>query len=134
MLVIPRHIYRRMIEHARNGFPLEICGILGGRGDDVAEIYQMTNADASHEHFRMEPREQFAVVKDLRSKGLEMLALYHSHPTTPARPSEEDVRLALTPDVSHVIISLANLCTPDIRSFKIANGRVSHEELKIIPE
>ena len=130
--MIPKAIYDDMITHAQDGFPLEVCGILGGAGDTVSANYRMTNSDASNEHFMMEPREQFAVVKDLRAKGLAMLAIYHSHPETPARPSEEDIRLALTPDVSYLIISLADAAAPDIKSYKINAGNVQIETIKII--
>jgi len=133
MLKIPQHIYDDMIAHATEGFPLEVCGILGGRDGVVSAIYRMTNTDQSNEHFTMEPREQFAVVKQLRSDGLEMAAIYHSHPETPARPSEEDIRLALTPGVSHLIVSLAVAGEPVARSFRIAGGRVEPEDLVIIP-
>ncbi len=133
MLKIPQHIYDEIIAHAEQGFPLEVCGILGGRDDTVSEIYRMANTDRSNEHFMMEPREQFAVVKELRAKGLEMSAIYHSHPETPARPSEEDIRLALTPNVSHVIVSLAKAGEPVARSFKIRNNSVQTEDLVVVP-
>lgn len=132
MLQIPMSIYERMIEQAREGVPFEICGILGGKDGVVSAIYPMTNTDASRKHFMMEPREQFAVVKGLRSQQLEMLAVYHSHPATPARPSDEDLRLALTPDISYVIVSLADPSAPEVRSFKIAERKVGSEELRII--
>lgn len=108
---------------------MEVCGILGGSGDTVSEIYRMTNTDASNEHFMMDPREQFAVVKDLRAKGLAMLGIYHSHPETPARPSEEDIKLALTPDVSYLIISLENAAVPDMKSYEISDGNVKQEAI-----
>ena len=132
MLHIPKNIHDDMIAHAGEGFPLEVCGILGGAGDTVSAIYRMTNTDASNEHFMMEPKEQFAVIKDLRAKGLVMLAIYHSHPESPARPSEEDIRLALTPDVSYVIISLAVTTVPDIQSYKISSGNVQIETIDVI--
>lgn len=132
MIRIPRDIHDDMIAHAREGFPLEVCGILGGTGESVSAIYRMTNTDASNEHFTMDPKEQFAVVKDLRARGLEMLGIYHSHPETPARPSEEDIRLALTPDVSYVIISLADAAAPDLRSYKISAGTVRIETVETI--
>jgi [CysO sulfur-carrier protein]-S-L-cysteine hydrolase len=132
MIRIPQRIYQEMLLHAQEGFPLEVCGILGGEGDAVSMIYRMTNTDASNEHFMMEPREQFAVVKDLRAGGLKMLAIYHSHPETPARPSEEDIRLALTPGVSYLIISLADSGNPDLRSFRIEKGRVEPEEIAVV--
>jgi proteasome lid subunit RPN8/RPN11 len=132
MIEIPKALYDDMIAHAQEGFPLEVCGILGGIGETVTANYRMTNTDASNEHFMMEPKEQFAVVKDLRSKGLSMVAIYHSHPETPARPSEEDIKLALTPDVSYLIISLADAAAPDIKSYKISSGNVQLEPIIVI--
>ena len=132
MIRIPRPLHDDLVDHARTGLPLEICGILGGIGDTVAALYRMTNTDASNEHFMMEPREQFSVVKELRARGLTMLAIYHSHPETPARPSEEDIRLALTPGVSSVIVSLQDQANPVVRSFRIADGVVTPEEIEIV--
>ena len=132
MLQIPMPIHERMIGQAREGFPFEACGILGGKGNIVSAIYPMTNTDASRDHFMMDPREQFSVVKALRSQELEMLAVYHSHPATPARLSDEDIRLALTPDISYVIVSLADPSAPEVRSFRIADKKVDSEELRII--
>ncbi len=131
MIRIPLAIHEELMDHARSGFPLEVCGILGGNEESVSLLFRMTNSDASNEHFTMEPREQFKVIKELRAGGLGMLAIYHSHPESPARPSEEDIRLALTPEVSHVIISLQNPEQPVIRSFKISNGIVTPEEVTV---
>jgi proteasome lid subunit RPN8/RPN11 len=124
MLQIPQAIIDAIIAHARRDFPLEACGILGGSDAVVSEHYPMVNTDRSNEHFTMEPREQFAVVKDLRAKGKEMLVVYHSHPETPARPSEEDIRLALTPGICHLIVSLAT-AEPVTKAFRIENGTVT---------
>lgn len=131
MLKIPHFIHADLIAHARAGFPLEVCGILGGRDGVVERVFRMTNLDASNEHFMMEPREQFAVVKELRAAGLEMTAIYHSHPESPARPSEEDIRLALTPGVSYVIVSVMNMEQPVLKSFKIDGGLVTPEAVGI---
>jgi proteasome lid subunit RPN8/RPN11 len=131
MLRIPQSIIDALIDHARQDFPLEACGILGGADGVVSRHYPMANTDQSNEHFTMEPKEQFAVVKDLRANGLEMLAIYHSHPETPARPSEEDIRLALTPGVSYVIVSLADE-TPQVKSFRIEGSMVIPETIGII--
>ncbi len=131
MIRIPRAIHNELIEHARSGFPLEVCGILGGAGHAVSIAYPMTNTAASSKHFMMDPREQFRVVRDLRARGLDMLAIYHSHPETPARPSEEDIRLALTPGVSYLIISLADPQLPDLKSFRIAGAAPSPEEVVV---
>lgn len=132
MLRIPQPIVDALLAHARAGYPLETCGILGGVDDAVSEFYPMANVDQSREHFRMEPKEQFAVAKDLRAKGKVIVAVYHSHPDTPARPSEEDIRLALTPNVSHAILSLAG-AEPVLKSFRIAAGLSTPEPIEIRP-
>lgn len=134
MLRIPRHIHDDLIAHAREGLPLEVCGILGGTGDTVRVMAPMTNADASGEHFTLEPREQFAVNRALRAQGLSILAIYHSHPASPAYPSSEDIRMAYTPGVSHVIISLADPAGAEIKSFLIANGQVEEERLETLSD
>jgi proteasome lid subunit RPN8/RPN11 len=130
MLTVPQPIIDAIIAHAQRDFPLEACGILGGTKGVVSEQYPMANTDQSNEHFNMEPKEQFTVIKDLRAKGKEMLVIYHSHPETPARPSEEDIRLALTPNVSYIIVSLAGE-SPEVKSFRIENGAVSPEPIAI---
>ena len=132
MLRIPQAIYDTIIDHAREGFPLEVCGILGGLEGEVSIQFPMTNVDASSEHFTLDPKEQFRVIKELRSRKLEMVAVYHSHPASPARPSAEDIRLALTPDISHVIVSLVEPDTPVLKSFRITGGVVEPEEISLI--
>jgi proteasome lid subunit RPN8/RPN11 len=82
----------------------------------------------------MEPKEQFAVVKDIRSSGLEMLAIFHSHPNTPPRPSAEDIRLALTPDVTYVIVSLKEPACPAVKGFLMENGSVAEVPVEILEQ
>lgn len=131
-LEIPAYVFEQMLEQAKAQVPIEVCGILAGNDSKVEKLYKMTNADNSSNHFMMEPKEQFAVVKDIRSAGLEMLAIYHSHPETPARPSAEDIRLALTPDVIYVIASLQGANAPAVKSFLIEDGNVTEVPLKIL--
>ncbi|UFS69167.1 M67 family metallopeptidase [Geomonas sp. RF6] len=131
MLKIPSQILEAIIARSQEGFPLEVCGILSGVDGLVLGHHPMTNMDASNEHFTMDPKEQFAVVKELRRKGWDMVAIYHSHPESPARPSEEDIRLALTPHVSHLIVSLMDREAPVAKSFKITDGVVEPEEMVV---
>lgn len=131
MLRISQHIIDQMIEHAQNGLPEEVCGYLAGTDRDVSKHFAMTNIDHSPEHFSFDPSEQFKVLREVRKEGLAILANYHSHPETPARPSVEDIRLAFDPDISYVIVSLAGEL-PDVKSFIIKNGEVEKEEIKIL--
>jgi [CysO sulfur-carrier protein]-S-L-cysteine hydrolase len=131
MLRIPQQIINDLFEHAQSGLPEEVCGYLAGKGSEVTRQFRLTNIDHSNEHFSFDPKEQFQAVRDARKEGLEILANYHSHPETPARPSQEDIRLAYDPNISYVIVSLAAEI-PDIKSFRIKNGEVDKEEIEVI--
>ena len=133
-LEIPNIIFEQMIAQVKAEAPIEACGILAGNDNRVEKLYKMTNADNRSDHFMMEPTEQFKVVKDIRGSGLEMLAIYHSHPQTPARPSAEDNRLALTPDVTHIIVSLQNGDHPTVKGFLLENGSVAEVPVKIVEQ
>lgn len=131
-LEIPNAIFSQMLAQARTEAPLEACGLLAGNDRRVQQLYTMANTDQSSDHFMMAPEEQFTVMKDMRAKGLEMLAIYHSHPASPARPSEEDIRLAFTNGVLHVVLSLQDSSVPEVRAFNINDGLVSESELEIV--
>jgi proteasome lid subunit RPN8/RPN11 len=133
MLRIDKRIVDNIVLHAGRELPIEACGYLAGKGGTVTAHYEMTNADASVEHFSFNVQEQFAVLMDVRSKKMEILAVYHSHPATPARPSGEDIALAHDPGVSYVIISLAG-SREDIRSFRIVDGIVEHEVIVVMDD
>ena len=128
-LAITPHIINTMVTAARRVAPLEACGLLGGSDGRATEVYELTNADASGEHYTMLPQEQFDAIKDMRSKGSRMLAIWHSHPETPARMSDEDLRLAYTPDVVYLIVSLADPERPDLRGYVVEDEIPSPIEL-----
>jgi proteasome lid subunit RPN8/RPN11 len=134
-IIIPRPIFHALVEQARKEAPIEACGILGGRGDrrgDRIEVFHpMTNTDHSADHFLMDPGEQFKVAKVLRAAGQRMLAVHHSHPASPARPSAEDIRLALTPDVLYTILSLQDAGSPVLKAFSVDDGVVKEHPLVI---
>ena len=130
MLTISKNIYNQIINHAKTDLPNEACGYLAGNNGVVTVAYPLTNIDHSPEHFSFDPVEQFKTVKDARNKGLEILANYHSHPSSPSRPSVEDIRLAYDPSISYVIASLEKKI-PVVKSFRIIDGKVEEEELKI---
>lgn len=130
-LTVETPVHDAMLAAARRAVPQEACGLLGGRDGRATEFYELTNADASGSHYTMLPKEQFAAVRDMRDKGLRMLAIWHSHPATPARMSEEDLRLAYTTDVVYLITSLAQPERPDLRGFVMSDGATQEVEIVI---
>lgn len=130
-LEIPTRIFEDMLEQARDEAPIECCGILAGSGEKVEKLYKMTNAEHRYDHYMMAPEEQFAAVKDIRANSLDMLAIYHSHPETPARPSAEDIKLAFTPNVAYVILSLKGNNGPVVKGFQIVDGTIDEVAVRI---
>jgi proteasome lid subunit RPN8/RPN11 len=131
-LNIPVEIFEQLLAQARAEMPIEACGILAGTDGTCKKLYKMTNVDQSSTHCMMDPSEQFEVTRDIRAKDLKMLAIYHSHPATPARLSAEDMRLALTPDVIYLIISLQNADNPEVKSFLIEDDNVTEIPVKVL--
>ncbi len=123
-LTLTESAYQSVLEQATKDAPVESCGyLLGPDKEHATENYPMTNIDHSTEHFSFDPKEQFAALKYARSKGLRIVANWHSHPASPSRPSEEDKRLALDPNIVYAIISLAGQY-PVFNAFKIEQGVV----------
>ena len=133
-LEIPRHIFEDMLDQARAEAPTECCGILAGRHGRAEKLYEMANTEHRCDHYMMEPEQQFEAVKDMRLSSLDMLAIYHSHPETPARPSAEDIRLALTPNVVYVILSLQPNNSVTVKGFQIDDGAVTEVPVSIMED
>lgn len=136
MLILKQENYQKILEHAKTGLPNEACGLLGGYTKEdgsqvITDVYLLRNVDESREHFSMDPKEQFAAIKDIRSKGRELLGNFHSHPESPSRPSEEDIRLAYDSKIHYLILSLMEEGNPVLNSFHIEKGAVTKETLEI---
>jgi proteasome lid subunit RPN8/RPN11 len=131
MIRIPKHIIEGIIAQGKAELPNEACGLLTGSGDTVVKQHPLTNVDHSPEHFSFDPREQFQVLKSARADGQKIIANYHSHPETPARPSEEDKRLAFDPNITYLILSLAAE-EPVIKAFVVKDGDMVPEEIEVV--
>lgn len=132
MLKIPKSIHDRILAHAKAEAPNECCGLLAGKDGAVETIYAMTNADHSPVRYMIDPKEQFAVFKEMRAKETELVAIYHSHPHTQAYPSATDVRLAYYPDAVYLIVSLENPARPVMKAYRIVDNKISTEAFEIV--
>jgi [CysO sulfur-carrier protein]-S-L-cysteine hydrolase len=132
MLLIPRKLAETLIDIAYAGLPMEVCGLLAGSSGVVSSITPITNRATIGAHFTMDPGEQLGALQEMQKNGLEILAIYHSHPESPAYPSPEDLRLPLSHDISHVIISLKKLDNPVLKSFKIKKEHIEPENIEYL--
>ena len=131
MLRLPKPLYEEVIAHCQREYPKEACGILAGNDHVVNDLYPMTNVDQSPISYQMDPKEQLRIMKQMRVRTQEMLAIYHSHTASAAYPSPVDVTLAVYPDVSYVLVSLRDQAKPEVCSYRIQESVISREDLQV---
>ena len=120
---IPKDIFDELISHCKDAFPNEACGILAGIENKASKIYKMTNIEKSPVSYFMDSKEQFKVMKDIRENNLEMVAIFHSHPSSPAYPSNKDLNLAFYEDSIYIIVSLIEK-EPVVKGYLMREGKV----------
>jgi proteasome lid subunit RPN8/RPN11 len=129
---IERKHLSEIVSHAREEAPNEACGILAGKDDRVMRLYKSKNANLSPASYALDPDQQYRIFRDIEDRGLKLVGIYHSHPSSPATPSDTDVAQAYYPESAYVVISLANPSEPQVRAFRITNEGVAEEDLVVI--
>jgi [CysO sulfur-carrier protein]-S-L-cysteine hydrolase len=127
---ITNGVMEQILIHAVKDTPIEACGVLLGEGNFITRAIPLTNIEQREDHFTCDPREQWEAYKTARESGTEIIGSYHSHPATPPRPSEEDLRLAYDPNLLYVIVSLFD-DKREVKAFWIRKGEVEEEPLRI---
>ncbi len=120
-----------MIAHAREDLPNECCGLIGGMGDEARTLYRARNAFASPFSYRVDTGDQYRIIeKEMRDRGEELVAIYHSHTKSPAYPSQTDLNEAASwPEQVYLIVSLADSEAPDVKAFWLKDGKIAEAEL-----
>ncbi|HWO94235.1 MAG TPA: M67 family metallopeptidase [Dehalococcoidia bacterium] len=133
MFELPQSYYESIVAHAREDAPNECCGILAGDDGRVVKLYRATNIEHSPYRYNVDPKELFHIYREIEERSWDLLGIYHSHTATEAYPSPTDVRLAGWPDAIYLIVSLRD-AAPVLRAFRINDGHVTEEELRIVEE
>ena len=121
-LKLRREHLEAMIAHAREAAPAECCGLVGGfSGTQAASLYRLRNVTADPEvRYEAAPEDLFAAQRQMRDRGEELLAIYHSHPrAVDPSPSETDIRQAFYPSATYLIIGLGGV-GPIVKAFNIS--------------
>ncbi|HUF52247.1 MAG TPA: M67 family metallopeptidase [Dehalococcoidia bacterium] len=130
MLRLPQEIIEGMIDHAREEFPLECCGMLAGKNGSPVKQVRATNSEASEFRYRVDDRELLRFLRECDENEWDFLAVYHSHTRSEAYPSPTDVRLARNwPDPYYILVSLENEEAPVVRAYRIEDGDITEEDL-----
>ena len=122
-----------IVEHARAGYPNEVCGLIAGRQGMGLVVFRGQNvAPAPRVSFELDAQTLLRQM-EFEEQGLELVAIYHSHPAGPEEPSPTDVVCAFYPEAAAIICSLAG-ADPRLRAFSIVDGQVSELEPAWISE
>lgn len=111
MIELSRPVYDGLIEHAHQGAPEEVCGLLGGEhGEEVSTATSLHRAenvsDTPITEYDIDPTEQLELMDAIEDAGDGVAGFYHSHPAGPPAPSETDAERATWPGLSYVIVVL----------------------------
>ncbi len=134
MLVITRELRDAIVAHARRDHPDEACGVLAGpAGSDRPERFiAMDNAERSPTFYRFDPQEQLRVWREMDDRDEEPVVIYHSHTATEAYPSRTDISYAMEPAAHWVLVSTREPDREEFRSFRILDGEVTEEEVRVV--
>lgn len=124
--LLPAAMRDEIVAHARAEAPRECCGLIAGRDGVPERLFRLTNVAPGTTLYEIAPEELYELeFRTLPAAGLDVVAIYHSHPASPPRPSPTDVALAFWPDAVYLICSVADPERPDLRAFRIRDGAVS---------
>jgi [CysO sulfur-carrier protein]-S-L-cysteine hydrolase len=130
MLAFANRAFTEMIGHAYDGYPLEACGLLAGRGDVVQRFVACTNEAASARIYTIPPQELLRAERAAEDDGMEIIGVFHSHTHSEPFPSPTDVEQAPDPGWHYVIVSLKREA-PETRSYRIVDGGISEERVAV---
>ena len=140
MIRIDQKQLQEIREHGVRDYPYECCGLLLGRygvdGKVVQETYPISNAreeSAKRNRFLIEPHELMRGERYALGKDLEVVGFYHSHPDSPAVPSQYDLEHAW-PTYSYIIVSTRADQAGDLFSWEqeADRSKFNQEELIVL--
>lgn len=121
---IPHKILNALLQHARAQSPNESCGLLSGRNSEITNFHPTENSSPSPKtNYEIPPPDLFKILREIRNANLDLLAIYHSHPTTENTPSPTDITRAYYPEAAYIIVSPQSEIP--IRAYKIRDNKVT---------
>ena len=130
-LILTREQAAQIEAHARSEYPHEACGLLGGRNGKVESVYPLPNAERSSTRYLADPEAQLQAMLEIEDRGWDIVAIYHSHPSSPPYPSDTDLEMASYPEALYLIISLVEQRRTVLRAFHIQKGKSREVEVSV---
>lgn len=133
VLRLPRPLVNEILTQAQHSPEQEICGLIAAKNGEANHCYPVSNHAPHPEcRYQMDPKGQIDAMRRMREAGEALIAIYHSHPHTPATPSTTDIEEASYPDAVYLIISLDTTGVLQMSAFQIAAGRATALTLELL--
>jgi len=129
---LPGALRERIVAHARESAPNEACGLLAGKDGVPGRAIRCANVDETPmTRYRPDPRDLIRAFREMDDRGEDLVAIYHSHPASPAYPSPTDRAESADergepryPGAVYVLVSVRT-DEPEIRAFRIKDDIVT---------
>ena len=144
MLTLTDAAERAMKDHAEEGYPHEVCGLLLGLLEKDGKIRRVResraarnlNRDRPDDRYELDPSDYLRIVREAQAERLEVVGVYHSHPDHPSIPSETDrVRAEeiwqSAESWSYVILQVVSGKIASWRSWVLKEGVFSEEAARV---
>jgi len=118
-----------LVQMAKDALPNECCAFILAEHNDsekVAMILPMRNIDESPVSFSIDPAELLNAYNLADSKGMEVAAIFHSHPAK-ASPSSTDIKYM---EINPVIWIIYSTTQNEIRAFVSENQVIREISIK----
>jgi proteasome lid subunit RPN8/RPN11 len=131
-IILPRRLVNRILYQAQSSPDAEICGLITAKAGRPLRCIPVPNiSDQPQQLFAMDPKRQIDALRSMREQGEDLFGIYHSHPHSPAQPSDRDLQQVGYPDALYIIVSLNTRGVLEMRGFRLHEGKAVPVQLEI---
>ena len=131
-IILPRQLVNRILYQAQSSPDAEICGLITAKAGRPLRCIPVPNiSDQPQQLFAMDPKRQIDALRMMREQGEGLFGIYHSHPHSPAQPSDRDLQQVGYPDALYIIVSLNTRGVLEMRGFRLREGKAIQVQLEI---
>lgn len=117
---LPRTVVNQLLQHAQRDAGREVCGFISSQNGVPEKVYPIANiATPAEKQFEMAPRAQIDALRKIHEQDETLFAIYHSHPSSSAVPSQQDINEYSYPEALSLIISLNTDGVLEIRGYRM---------------
>jgi proteasome lid subunit RPN8/RPN11 len=135
-LQLPRRLYEEMLAQAVAELPNECCGLFAGAPDGrVTQRYPLVNVSKNPtREYWSDEKSMFAAWRDMRQHGVDIVAVYHSHPTSPPEPSRTDLERSYYGECAVYLIVSLKVETPEVRAWWLSESGARVAEWEVMED